>query len=82
MDEDSFRHAKLACYSLAHSLGTNGLKQTKLVECLQGIEKHAINDELCIRSMLGVFYDGLAYGNWPWIRNGIDTLKDVEPTKL
>lgn len=70
MDEKSFRDAKQACYSLAHSLGKNGDEQAKLVTALHDIESHSMkcgeSNERIIQLMLSMFYDCLAFGNWPW----------------
>jgi hypothetical protein len=64
-----------ALYSLAHSLGENGKQQNSLVSALHDIEKYENSDKGRVRAGIAMFYDGLAYGNWPWIKNGVDTLK-------
>lgn len=66
MTDKDFRDAKSACYSLAHSLGNNGIEQNKLVEILHEIENYSDGYNATIRRMLAVFYNGLAYGNWPF----------------
>jgi len=67
MTEQDYREAKKACYSLAHSLGSNRSEQESLVNALRGIELTNDLYEPTIKQMLAVFYDGLAYGNWPWV---------------
>jgi hypothetical protein len=27
-----------------------------------------------ILTLMGIIIDGLQYGNWPWIKNGVNTL--------
>lgn len=78
-NEQSYRDAKNHIYGLAHNVSINGREQNALVRALQQIEEEGINDgasgQQIIRSMLFTLIDGLEYGNWPWIKNGVNTLK-------
>lgn len=38
MTNVTYQHAKSACYSLAHSLGRNGIEQNELISKLQKVE--------------------------------------------
>lgn len=29
--------------------------------------RRALSDSVTVKSITGVLYDGLAYGNWPWV---------------
>lgn len=55
-------------YSLAHSIGKNGLEQHALVDALHKIEMLPEEDSYKVLAMVSLFYDGLAYGSWPWNR--------------
>lgn len=70
MNEQDYREAKNQCYALAHSLGANKSEQESLVNALHDIELEydGGKKERLIACMLGVFTDGLYYGNWPWTK--------------
>lgn len=77
MNDKAYRDSIQALAILAHSLGENGRKQNALINAIHEIEmndRNSMHNKERIKSIVGMFYDGLAYGNWPWIVNGIDTL--------
>lgn len=65
-------------FSLCHSIGENRAQQEALVEAIKEIDMDTIGysprDKLA--RMLSLFYNGLAFGNWPWMVNGVNTLED------
>lgn len=77
--EQDYRDATGHIYGLAHNVCINGEEQNALVTALQNIELEGLKDgadgQLIIRNMLFTIVDGLAYGNWPWIKNGVNTLE-------
>lgn len=77
IDETALINAKYAYYKLANALGENGRKQAALVKALRELENDYYREEMLLR-MNSLFQDGLAYGNWPWIKNGVDTLSDTK----
>ncbi len=66
LESDDYLQAKNAMFSLAHALGKNKQQQDDLIKALKVIELENEPDENIIRDMLGLFLDGLSYGNWPW----------------
>lgn len=68
MNKQDYTDASKACYQLAMALGKDGYEQQELVIAIKQIEKDAKDDRLCLIGILGIFYDGLAYGNWPWTK--------------
>jgi hypothetical protein len=76
MDKD-YREAKNHVYGLAHNVCINGIEQKILLNELRSVEfeMRAESGQTIISTMLGIILDGLHYGNWPWIKNGVNTLK-------
>ena len=68
MTPSRYRDAAYAMYSMAHALGESSTEQNTLVGALNKIELEHLPPKQTILRMLGLFYDGLAYGNWPWER--------------
>lgn len=78
--EQDYRDAKNHLYRLAHNVCINGKEQAVLMTTLTKIEMHALNYGMegkdIIKELLSCIYDGLAYDNWPWIKNGVNTLEN------
>jgi hypothetical protein len=81
MTDKDYQDAKKSCYSLAHSLGNNAGEQHALISALRDAETEETGYNNIIRRMLAVFYDGLAYGNWPWMKSGINILTSEKVSK-
>ena len=77
--EDDFRHAKNHVYGLAHNVAFLPGEQRALLSYIGEVEynlyKEGASGERIIIELLGIIMDGLKYGNWPWIRNGLNTLE-------
>lgn len=73
-----YRDAKNHVYGLAHNVCKDGKEQKALLAAMQYTEQEMIKSgesgEAIILTLLGIIMDGLNYGNWPWIKNGVDTL--------
>ncbi len=67
MTQVDYVEAKRSCYQLAMSLGKTGNEQNELIKALKDVEKTYDNYKETIQHMLSVIYDGLAFGNWPWV---------------
>lgn len=79
MDDTSYRNAIQALAQLAHAVSLTGKEQNALITAIHEIEmidRDSTHGKERIRAIVGMFYDGLAYGNWPWVVNGVDTLKE------
>lgn len=82
MDDFCYRNAMHGIYEIAHAIAGNGRKQNVLMIAFSNVEKEHTDyadgrSESVIKSCLGILYDGIAYGNWPWIINGEDTLPNT-----
>lgn len=80
--EADFRDAKNHVYSLAHNVCINdGKDQHALVDALRDIELHGLKCgdswQRIIQCMISCIYDGLAFGNWPWIKNSVNNLDET-----
>lgn len=73
-----YTDAKNYIYGLAHVVCRNGKEQKILLDTLHEIEYYSLThgDEghVIIRKLLNPIMDGLQYGNWPWIKNGVNIL--------
>jgi hypothetical protein len=65
MEDSSYNSAKYALYTIAHALGTKEISQVSLIKALHSIEAEHLNHRETLLRMISIFYDGLAYGNWP-----------------
>ena len=78
--EQDFRDAKNHVYGLAHNVCVNGKEQNALLAAMQSTEMQMIKEggtgEEIILSLLCILFDGLNYGNWPWIKNAVNTLDE------
>jgi len=78
LENQEFRDAKQHVYGLAHNVCLNGKEQKALLDRLKDIEQHCMicgeSGQRTIQLLLSCIYDGLAFGNWPWIVNGKDIL--------
>ena len=79
LENQDYKNAKEHIYDLANSVCVNKQEQQIMLRCLKEIEKHSLicgeSNKRVIQLMLSCIYDGLAFGNWPWIRNGINILE-------
>jgi hypothetical protein len=78
MSQD-FRDAKNHVYGLAHNVCVDGLEQRALLNALSESETEMIradeDGKAIILTLLGIIIDGVQYGNWPWVKNAVNTLK-------
>jgi len=69
MSQD-YRDAKNHIYGLAHNVCLDGKEQQALLSTIQDVElemhKNGEDGKQIIITMLGVVFDGLRFGNWPW----------------
>lgn len=79
LNDQSYRDALNHVYGLAHNVCINGKEQKFLIAHLQDIEFVMIANgetgDRTIKELLCVIIDGLKFGNWPWIKNGINLLE-------
>jgi hypothetical protein len=77
LDQD-YRDAKNHVYGLAHNVCVNGKEQHALLSALGDVEMQMLkggeDGKAIILTLMGIIIDGLQYGNWPWIKNGVNTL--------
>lgn len=77
--EQSFRDAKNHLYGLAHNVCVNGKEQNALLHAMGQTElrlyEEGASGLAVISILMGIITDGLRYGNWPWIQNGVNTLE-------
>jgi hypothetical protein len=81
MTEHDFEQVKQAMYDLAVALGRTGKEQNALIVSVQSIILNPTETpdyEGKTLSLLGLFYDGMAYGNWPWTKAQMTVKKDKE----
>ena len=75
-----FASAKTHIYGLAHNVCHTGQEQRALITVLHKIEEECIgrgaSGSETIQQLMFPIMNGLMYGNWPWIKNGVDTLKE------
>jgi len=78
INKDQFILARETVIDLANCVVTNYKEREVLIEVIKAIAKESIKDnntaKNTIRHMLSPINDGLAYGNWPWIKNGENIL--------
>ena len=78
--EQDYRDAKNHIFGLAHNVCINGKEQAFLLRVLGDIEmeslKSGASGEQTIRNLLYPIIDGLSFGHWPWIVNGVNTLEE------
>ena len=77
--KQDYRDAKNHIYGLAHHVCVDGKEQAFLLNHLGEVETHCLNHGMdgkdIIRELLNPIIDGLHYGNWPWIKNGVNVLE-------
>lgn len=76
---DCYRSAIQHVYGLAHNVSNDKAEQDSIFYRMQEIERQCIEEGTSgletVKELLSVILDGLSYGNWPWIVNGVNTLK-------
>jgi hypothetical protein len=74
-----YRDAKNHVYGLAHNVCVNGKEQKTLISAMQDVERQMVTNgedgKHIILTLLGIIIDGTQYGNWPWVKNGVNTLE-------
>jgi len=84
--EQSFRDAKNHVYGLAHNVCLNGKEQKVLLAYMGDIEIHSLkcgeSGQRIIQLLISCIYDGLAFGNWPWIINSVNTLEKENKAEI
>lgn len=53
--------------SILQSFAPTGKEQETCSELYRRLDKELSCDQNMLRRLTGILYDGLAYGNWPWI---------------
>jgi len=78
MDKISYINAMQALTQLAHAVGNSSKEQDALISEIRERQKdlNTTSNREIVRNVVGMFYDGLEYGNWPWIVNGVNTLEE------
>lgn len=76
MDDAEYQNAIKALNELASAVTPNTKEQYVLLMGINEIKNApSVSDRERVRTIIGMFYDGLAYGNWPWIKNGVNVLE-------
>ena len=76
-----FNGARQSLYGMAHDVCKNGREQNALLLAFQHTEMEMIEQgespKAITIALLGIILDGLKHGNWPWVKNGVNTLEKV-----
>lgn len=82
-----FLDAKNYVFALAQSLCLDELERSSLTKALNDVENQLMSEgdsnKKIIELMLTTLLDGLKYGNWPWVMNGLNLFGlDKRPSLL